>query len=302
MIHIFFPSLLNDARTRSHLSKEEKQIFYEKGLRPAVASLLPTDVSDWPATYDTELFRAQKRSGHMAYQTKMLPQWVLLSLVSTIRAKLARNSVDWGTTFFFTHTVRGTKDSTQHSRSNTASVIAFKEFLTDASISERGIRTGQWWVDVGLEFSSGDGACLQWRTSSHFYLVKEVLQIQDNHAHHVTSLGSSKYSRDIVSHLPAVSGCRIEPGAQAEGQFKAAYFQIYTTDKAITYNPEGRYHGKAITIDQAMGKTQPPAFIEGLFKVYRSAISRNSSNARIEIRVPLQYATTVLLELNIAVV
>lgn len=302
MIHIFFPGLLAEGRVGSQLTKDEKTKFYEFGLRPSIFSLLRQDVSDWPATYDAELFRAKKRSGYMSYQTKVLPQWILPFLADTIRAELVLNGVDWGEDLFFTHTIRGTKHGTQHSRNHDAAVEALSEYLEDAKIPQEATEVGEWWIDVGMEFCSSHDACLQWKTSSHFHIVQEVLQIPDNHASRITSVGSSKYARDLVSHLTAVSGCRIEPGAQAEGPFQATYFQMYTTDKAITYNPEGRHHGKAITMDGAMGKTQPPVFIEGLFDVYTSAIHNNSSNARVEVRVPFAQATTVFMRLNTNIV
>jgi hypothetical protein len=161
---------------------------------------------------------------------------------------------------------------------------------------------GEWWFDVGVEISSSRQECLQWRTTSHFHIVKEVLQIQEGHASRVTSLGSSKYSRDLASHLTAVSGCRIEPGVQAAGPYEAAYFQMYTTDKALTFNPENHHHGKAISMREALGQTQPPKFVEGLFNLYISAVESNSSNARVEVRVPHTHATSVLTRLDINIV
>jgi hypothetical protein len=302
MIHIFFPRLINEERTGVILSREEKASFYELGLRPAIAKLLPESVSDWPATYDSEMFRATKRNGRVAYQTKLVQRWTTTLLPDTIRTELAINGVDWAEDFFFCHTIRGTKHATQHSWNAISADFALTEFLLDARIPVEATYEGMWWIDIGLEISSDEGACLQWRTSSHFHIVKEILQITDQHAQRITSLGSTKYARDMVSHLTAVSGCRIEPGVQAEGPFRAAYVQMYTTDKAITYNPDGKYHGKAMTLENAMGKVQPPHFVEGLFDVYRNAVSSNGSNARVEVRVPLDFAKTVLLDLDVGVI
>jgi len=126
-----------------------------------------------------------------------------------------------------------------------------------------------------------------------------MLEIGDIDAIRVTTLGSSKYERDVVSHLMAVSGCRIQPGKKAEGPYKAAYFQMYTTDKAITYNPEGRHHGKALTIDAAMGSKQPAPFLDALFNLFTSAMTKNASNARVEVRIPLQHATTIFTQMDV---
>ena len=239
----------------------------------------------------------------MAYQTKVLPQWVLGSLAGKLREMLGDNGVEWSEGFFLSHTIRGTKHGTQHSMDEISAQYALEEYLMDAKIPIHATETGYWFNDVGIKYSAMDEPeCLQWSTSSHFHVVREVLRIPDNHASRITSIGSMKYTRDIVSHLPAVSGCRIEPGIQAEGPFEVQYFQMYTTDKAITYNLEGGYHGKAITMDVAMGPSQPSLFIQGLYGVYRGAMDENASNACIEVRVPFHHATRVLLNVDSCVI
>jgi hypothetical protein len=302
MIHIFFPLLVSPERAGVQLSKQEKQDFYEMGLHPTMDELDPFGISDWPPTYDTEAFRAQKHSGLMSYQTKMIPDWQVPNLSEKLRTVLTDNHVDWAEGFFFLHTIRGTKQSTRHAKNAEAAQQALEEFFDEANIPMESSQEGEWWVDVGLEFSSGTAACLQWRTSSHVHIVKEVLGIEEGPARRITSLGSSKYSRDLVSHLTAVSGCRIEPGTQAKGDFHATYFQMYTTDKSITYNPEGIHHGKFLPMKSAMGDIQPVKFLESLFNAYSSAIEKNASNARVEVRVPLAHATSVLLSYRLDVV
>jgi hypothetical protein len=157
---------------------------------------------------------------------------------------------------------------------------------------------GNWYIDIGLDIKSELNQCLQWRTSAHSHIVKEVLGIDGRTAARITSMGSSKYSRDLSSHLTAVSGCRIEPGSRGEGCFHAVYLQIYTTDKTVTYHPEGHHHAKAMTIKEAMGKEQPVPFLQKLYETYKDASDTISSNARIEVRVPFQHATEVLLNIR----
>jgi hypothetical protein len=296
MIHIFFPSLFTDGREKGpYLSTDERRTFYEKGLRPAIELLLPLNIQEWPATYDGELFRAKKHSGAVAYQTKMIPAEVVPLLVDYICQELMDNDIEWGDECFILHTIRGTKGASKHSQNEHAAALALVEYLKRAHIPlESIVRDGQWWIDVGLEFSSAGGYCLQWTTTSHFHMVEETLQISGEHASRVTRLGSSKYNRDIVNHLPAISGCRIEPGVRAEGPYAAAYCQLYVSEKALTYNPEKGHHGKTITMSEAMGSIQPTSFTTGLYCVFLSARTNISSNARIEVRVPFQHATTVL--------
>jgi hypothetical protein len=172
---------------------------------------------------------------------------------------------------------------------------ALIDYLLDARIPLEATYEGIWWIDVGLEITSDDDACLQWRTSSHLQVVKEVLQIPQHQAKRITSFGSSTYARDMVSHLTAVSGCRIEPGVEAQGPFQAAYIEMYTTDK-------GKHHRKAMTIKTAMSRTQPPSFIEWLVNLYTKNVDDDSSKARIKVRVPLDLARTALLGLDIGTV
>lgn len=279
---------------------EQKTQFYEIGLCPAIASLFPEAVSDWALTYD-DLLRAERLTGHMSYQTKILPSYLVAEIANQIRANLAKGGVVWAKNFFFTHTVTGLRHNTQHTMDPQEALVSLEEFLSSVNLSLDATECGQWWIDVGLEVSPEEQMCLQWRTSSHSHLVQEILGISNEDANCITTLGGSKYSRDVASLLMAVSGCRIEPGSQAMGEYQAAYFQLYTTDKAITCNPEGGYHGKAITTALAMGPRQPPPFIEGLLKLFTSAMDRNASNARVEVRVPLHHATDVLTRLDLNV-
>jgi hypothetical protein len=213
-----------------------------------------------------------------------------------MRCKVQDFDVEWAKDFFFLHTIRGTKHGTQHTATSQAALMALKDYLKDADIPVAAVEMGEWWIDVALEFSSRTARCLQWKTSSHYRLVRALLDIPEDHARRITSIGSSKYSRDISSHLPSVSGFRIKPGSQAKGPYEAVYCHMYTTDKSLTYNPEGGHHGKAITMTQAMGKTQPPTFIVKLLDVYRDAIQNNASNARFEVQVPIVQSTKVLLQ------
>ncbi|KAF9060069.1 hypothetical protein BDP27DRAFT_1430481 [Rhodocollybia butyracea] len=272
-IHICFPSLATreGGQQSKPLTLDQLTQFYEVGLRPTIAELLPEDVSDWAPTYQAELFRAKKSSGHMGYQSKMIPGSHVRELGSTLRYYLSAGNIDWANDFFFLHTARGYKHATQHLTSRTMARLKLEEFCTT----------------IGLEENVFEEA-------AQSRVVEEVLGIRSEDAVRITSLGSSKYSRDIVSHLLGVSGCRIEPGVRAAGAFEGVYFQLYSTDKALTYNPEGNHHGKFMSISEAMGVKQPAPFITGLQKLFVEAMDMNTSNARIEVRVPFRHACTVL--------
>jgi hypothetical protein len=270
--------------------------FYEKGLQPYIKTFRPEAASDWPPGYNAELFRAKTPSGQRAYRSVILPTYSLARFGSLIRDQLESNGVEWAEGLFFLHTVRGIKQGTQHSMTREAAQSVLSETLREARIADRAVERGSWWVDVGLEFFSKKEECLQWMTVSHHEVVQNVLQIDPHHAIRITKLGSSKYSRDISSHLPAVSGCRIEPGQRARGPFKAAYLQLYTTDKSVTYHPRGRHHAKQISVRKAMDDPMP--YVQDLCRTYEEASGETSSNARVEVRVPFDSATEVLIDIN----
>ena len=244
------------------------------------------------------MFRAQRRRGGLSFQSKLIPQWSIQLLTDRIRVELQNHDIGWHQDMYFLLTVRGTKHSSKHRKTQDAASRAFQDFLDEADLDMETVQSGNWWIDVGVEVVSEDGGCLQWRTSFHTAIVEEVLGISEDHARRITSTGSSKYARDLASHLTAVSGCRIEPGAQAAGQYEACYLQLYTTDKSVTYHPEGYLHAKAMTVQEAMGNNQPPNFVQGLFNTYLTAAANNPSNARLEMRVPVKYACDVLLLIN----
>jgi hypothetical protein len=243
------------------------------------------------------MFRARVHNGQLSFITKVLPEWYVGDLGDKIREHLSENNVSWVDGLVFLHQIWGVKNSSQHTPLQEDGEVALEEWLDENYLRMDDLLLGEWWVDVGLQISSDSGECLAWRTDSHFHLMEEVLKIPQHRAHSITSIASSKYTRDLTSHLMAVSGCRISPGARAEGPFSVKYLQLYTTDKSLTYRKDNGHHGKFITCrDVLAGKAEN--YCEDLYKVYLAAMGDNFSLARIEVRVPVGKATEVLLGLH----
>jgi hypothetical protein len=296
MIRVLFPALCEEGRSSS-LTQEEQKTFYEKGFRPAVVSLLGASAADWPPNYESEMFRARGHSGHLSFITKSLPEWHVALLGDKIRENLRFHDITWAEGLVFLHQIRGVKNTNQHTPYADPSEVALEEWLDRNFLKGEDLLLGDWWIDVGLQISSDRKDCLAWRTDSHCHVVEEVLDIPNQHAERITSIDSSKYSRDLTSHLTAVSGCRITPGTRAEGPFSTKYLQLYTTDKSLTYRPDNGHYGKYITCQDVMaGKAD--SYCEKLYNVYQSAIEDNFSLARVEVRVPIKHATEVLLSLT----
>jgi hypothetical protein len=194
--------------------------------------------------------------------------------------------------------IRGTKHTIQHRLDEESAETSLQQYFRDMAVPFEATRTGEWFVDVAVEFASTQGMCLQWRTDQHARVIKNVLAIPERHAKRITSMGSSEYERDVVAHMPEVSGCRITTGALSKGPHSVRYAQLYTTDKSLTYSPEAGRYGKYMSVQNAMEKTQPPKFIVELRTLYVRAIENNASHCRVELRVPISNATTVLLDFS----
>jgi hypothetical protein len=101
----------------------------------------------------------------------------------------------------------------------------------------------------------------------------------------------------MTSHLPEVSGWRIAPGVRAAGKYDCCYFQGYTTDKALTARPEKGHHAKFLECPDVF-KGKADGWIESLYQLNINAIKSNLSMARMEVRVPLSKAKSVLLNVD----
>ncbi|KAF9459638.1 hypothetical protein BDZ94DRAFT_1171312 [Collybia nuda] len=296
VIYILIPDIYRKDRS-SFLTQEEYRILYEDGIRPAIESLSPETVAEWPANYHDELFRARRRNGQLALTSKMLAEWHVRHLGDSIREALARNGSTWGTGLVFLHQIRGVKHSTIHRADSTAAEEAFDGFLSNNKLTYASMSVnGTWYVDVGIEISSPWGNSLAWQADSHCDMVETACELSERDSRSITQIGSSKYVRDIVSHLPAVSGCRITTG-RAHGPHDVPYLQLYTTDKALTYQPDNGTFGKSITAEDLL-KGKGLAYVESLCTLYNNATETSKSHARIELRVSIFSATKVLIDID----
>ncbi|KAG6819602.1 hypothetical protein H0H93_010371 [Arthromyces matolae] len=309
-IHAFFPLLAVSQRRNGssphQLTRRERQIIYEHGIRPAIEFLLGDQVSEWPATLETEEIRAKKHLGGYAFATKVIPSEVVEPLAQIIRGfiqsdpELSAADRAWASDIFFLHTVRGTKNVTSHRVEVGATHQALEDFLASSHLPPDLMSRGTWYIDVAIEIISASNRSLQWVASKHSNLVQEFLVTEPRHAQRITSIGSSKYAIDVSSHITGLAGMRCSPGVLGQGQYQCKYVQLYTTDKAVVYNIDYGHHAKFLTTKEAMADRQPAPTISGLHTIYEQATTSNPSHARAEMRVPLQFATRALVFLDSA--
>lgn len=219
-------------------------------------------------------------------------------LAQTIRNHLRSNNVPWADGILIYHQIQGVKASSTHHVDSLSAAVALEEFLDSNGFRMRDTERGSWWIDVGMEITSSQKECLVWRSDSHTSIVRDVLDIAESNALRTTSMGSKKYTRDMASHIPTLSGCRIRLGAQTEGPMKARYFQLYTTDKSVTARNNGIYHGNYIT-GQDILKGKHGTYLNSLYNTYCDATQHNNSHARMEVRVPIAHATRAFMDLDL---
>ncbi|KIL57457.1 hypothetical protein M378DRAFT_16246 [Amanita muscaria Koide BX008] len=137
---------------------------------------------------------------------------------------------------------------------------------------------GHWFIDVGVELLLENKAIV-WKAGCASTIM-EHLGFSDAE---IDSAFSNKhlFEEDITQHL-----------------IEIWYMQAYTMDKSLTYHPEGGKFAKYITAMQAMFCEDgiPSSFTQNLLDSYLDARDLIDVAARLEIHVPFQYATQVLLD------
>jgi hypothetical protein len=152
---------------------------------------------------------------------------------------------------------------------------------------------GTWFVDVGLEMSENHHAYL-WRTDAHARIVEALVGLPAGTAARRASPTNWVYARDITAHLMDLSGFRLPLDGNLQGNCGAQYIQVYTTDKALTYQLAQGHHSKRMSGMMGL-KGNPPTFVSDLFEAFNRAANAMDVVARVELRVPLRNAPRILL-------
>ncbi|KAF8958753.1 hypothetical protein BDZ97DRAFT_1667945 [Flammula alnicola] len=297
LLRILIPGLYTQDGGSS-VSADDLRVFYDLGFYPAIRQLMGDQANDWPASYQAEVFRAQGSNGKFQIQTKMFPEHLVPQLGDALREALVSNGVEWGESIVFLHQVRGVKNTSVHRVYPAAIDNAFADFLdSNRLVYQELIANGRWWVDVGLEAMSRSGECLAWRTDSHRHVVGRILRINEYRADKITRPTSSKYTRDLTSHMPQVSGCRVAPGAHGEGDCHARYVQLYQTDKSVTAHKEGFQHGKFVN-GAAVLDGKGVKYLEQLYDLYVHSCRTVQAHARAEVRIPIEHYSVPFLNVT----
>jgi len=140
---------------------------------------------------------------------RIVPKDIVPHLADGICDCLEANDIPWYEGLVILHQVCGVKHSSSHAPTT---LDQLREFMDNNTLNYSRLRNAACFVDVVLTVVSNNGKCLAWQTISHFGLVCEVLGLSNQTAIWIMSLGSSKYTHDMTSHLSEVSEWRIAPG------------------------------------------------------------------------------------------
>ncbi|KAG9221989.1 hypothetical protein CCMSSC00406_0009197 [Pleurotus cornucopiae] len=272
-------------KTTVKLTSEEAEMLYNEILQPTVATIAPALAKDWPTSLEAERFRA--KTSRSAYQNT--PYILNVDLIGQFKHELNRRlqaHTSFKNPVFCTH-IQGIKGSTMHDMSALAADLALTKMLEDFDVSR-----GLWWVDVGIELQDG-GRVILWRADAAPNLLSYVLGTTLDEAGRVVRSG--QFQADINSHLLEVAGFRVGFPTPA-GENRITYVQAYTTDKSLTYHKQGFQHSQNLMGLAAM-KGHPPQYCTDLIAAYTDARQKNVA-ARLEVRLPLQFAPDFMLEFD----
>jgi hypothetical protein len=286
-IRVFFPGLKKPERTSSALTTEESAIFYDTGLRPAIALAASTTVHDWPPSYASETFRSSNERGQFTESTRVVCADDIQNLSEALR--VCMNRVPWGNNLVFGTEIRGVKNDTEHQPGDDGAARECLDRLLDQVKYPREELTGTWFIDVAIELIIL-GKAVVWRADGYAVIMQRLFDIPERVVDRV-SHNKYNFEKDVSQHLTEVAGFRAH-FSKPVGPFEVSYMQAYTTDKSLTYHPTARHFAKFLTGQAAMDPQSD--YTTNLLAAYEEAKGKNDVAARLEVRVPISKAADVL--------
>jgi len=300
-IRMFFPRLKTDERVSVRLTAEELQPLYDTVIRPAVALVMPEIVCDWPGSFSTAEWKDRNSRRGFSHSSYLIPKERMQHFSQEIRHIINNNrQLKWARDFFWGVEIRGVKNECSHPITST-DVEATQ--ATNLVLRQVDTTIGTWYGDIGLEFMLTNQA-LVWSTNGHRDLLMHMLGIPREEADAVIS-NPRCYSRDITTHVMALSGFRAKFSHHQQGlgagPMFVAYAQAYQTDKQQTYHPEKSRFGKTLSAKVAV-QGNPPLWCQSLLRVYDDAAKRVNVATRFEARIPIQFIGDALRRVDLAII
>lgn len=270
-----------------NLSKEEATILYEQGVRPAAISTHAGNAAEWPATYAAEKTRARNPEKGFVPTKKIIGEFSIDRFCYHLRQNM--KDVEWAKDMFYMTQIRGTKGATLHTPNDEDHASnALNDYTSDINTVD-----GLWWIDVGVELHHA-GEAFQWRGDAHAIVLQNALSVDLGTAGRITS--STTFQNDLSAHLWDLAGFRVRT-TSFPNPFQVAYVQIYTTDKAAVYHQQGNRHARFLPGMSALSGT-PPEYTRSLGRLYQDCAKHMDCSARMEVRLPITFATQVLQDVD----
>lgn len=281
--------------------ESHRRDWYEKILRPSVLSLQPERSPEFAASYAQQVANGRRADGTVRGVARMI-SWVHLDMFElALRERVEQQQLGWAHGFFFGHEVRGIKAITKHlgnsspqSPVEALDSLVNKYFLPQSFLPIR----HQFYIDVGLEYYL-PRKTLFWLRRSHIPLMTHLMPtINPQAVARMIAPGSPGYFDDMTALLPSVSGFRYAPAHDDAIETGIFYVQCYSTEKGVA--DAGVLDHNTLSLPLGDGFKGTPKAERLLVSMYdrisAAHTGRVESCARIEIRMPFELATTVLVE------
>ncbi|TFK77822.1 hypothetical protein K466DRAFT_439158, partial [Polyporus arcularius HHB13444] len=162
-----------------------------------------------------------------------------------------------------------------------------------------------WFVDVAIDIHE-EGYVLQWLTVAHPRLIRHALPSIGPNVEQDLARSQKLYRQDASAHLSDFAGFRLEPRSRGRHDH-VVYCNVYTTDKAATYQMNNGVYRRRGSYDLIPGKIEKLLQdMDTISTTFLDCAGRNGviqdGTARFEIRVNAAYARQSLTDFPNALV
>ncbi len=292
---MLFPKV-SDNTGKVKLSQEDIADIYNKGILPAVVTVMPEARAHWPPSYRAamDLYRGGNRLHHGSVD---VPEHCLADFATALHENLEEHPRL--SDFWFMFELRGTKGMFSFPMNNVAARQNMFNLFVEPFDLESEKDNGNfhnWYCDVGVEIIR-EGHVVQWLEGAHRRLLAHALPSQTERLVGKVHTGS-QFALDLSGHLTDLAGFRASPGSRGDRD-KVHHINVYTTDKAVTYQlHQGAFTSHRTTSLYPKALPKLLADIQTIARMFAecggAAGSTQDGTARFEVRVGLQNALVTL--------
>jgi hypothetical protein len=224
-------------------------------------------IAHWPIDYAEAYQLAKDERSQLHFGTFSIPANTCDLFALHLLGHL--NNVQQFKDAYFVHEFRGIKDVAPHNPfSDWERTIAFDTMKDAIHITD--FDDGEWYIDVGIEFSM-PGHMLQWSSTARRTILSMALPSLS--AERIERLaGSNACLVDTSAHLYDFAGFRLPITAIRDRTDGVSYINVYTTDKSTTYqlHKKGIFRRRrAAEMIKNTGRAEILKTIDALYILYK---------------------------------